>query len=208
MTCTRITLAWFCSLALIVGCAKTDDSTDHGASGAATQPAVGLSQPGQSGVAESPTTAPSASALRIGRSQQWFPAACLRLSSKNGKVTARLYSDDPREVLTGKATVNSYDLVMVLADISDPSDIARATWVDRSSSMDKQDTPYGIFLNNQKDILQPLDVTVRFQGQAPNVKVLLQGSFGLFHMGDKTPRPAPVLVDVMGILNATVPAGK
>lgn len=208
MTCRRITLACFCSLALIVGCAKTDDSTDQGASGAATQPAAGVSQPAQSGVAASPTTAPTASALTIGRSQQWFPPACLRLSSKDGKVIARLYSDDPREVLTGKATVNSYDLVMVLPDISDPADIAKAMWVSHSASMDRQDTPYGIFLNNQEDVLQPLEVTVHFQGQAPNVKVLLQGSFGLFHMADKTPHPAPVLVDVRGVLNASVPAAK
>gem|GEM_PF-1504492 len=208
MTYRRITLAHVCSLALIVGCAKTDDSGGKGANGAATQPAVGVSQPAQSGVAASPTTAPTASALTIGRSQQWFPPACLRLSTKDGKVIARLYSDDPREVLTGKATVNSYDLVMVLPDISDPADIAKATWVSHSASMDKQDTPYGIFLNNQEDILQPLDVTVRFQGRAPKVKVLLQGSFGLFHMADKTPHPAPVLVNVIGILNTTVPGAK
>jgi hypothetical protein len=205
MTCTRITLAYFCSLVLIVGCAKTDDS-DHGGNVPATQPAVGLNQTSQSAALESPTTAPTASMLVIDQSQQWFPPACLRLSSKDGKVVARLYSDDPREVLTGKATVNSYDLVMVLPDISDPADIAKTTWVNHSASMDKQDSPYGIFLDNQEDILQPLNVTVRFQGQAPHVKILIQGSFGLFHMAEKTPHPAPVLVNVFGLLSASVPA--
>jgi hypothetical protein len=205
MTCTRITLACFCSLALIVGCAKTDDS-DHGANAPTTQPVVALNQPSQSAALGSPTTAPTASMLVIDQSQQWFPPACLRLTAKDGKVTARLYSDDPRDVLTGKATVNSYDLVMVLPGISDPADIAKATWVNRSGSMEKQDSPYGIFLNNQEDVLQPLEVTVRFKGQAPHVEVSVKGSFALFHMADKTPHPAPVVVDVRGLLDSTVPA--
>jgi len=205
MTCRRITLAYFCSLALIVGCAKTDDS-NQGANVPATQPAVGLNQPSQAGIAASATIAPSASSLVIDRSQQWFPPACLRLTAKDGKVTARLYSDDPRDVLTGKATVNSYDLVMVLPEISDPADIAKATWVNRSGSMEKQDSPYGIFLNNQEDVLQPLEVTVRFKGRAPHVEVSVKGSFALFHVADKTPHPAPVVVDVSGLLDSSVPA--
>lgn len=61
------------------------------------------------------------------------------------EVVARLYSDDPKGVLTGKETVNSYDIMMVLPDISDPAEISKAAWIDHSSSMDKQDTPYGIF---------------------------------------------------------------
>lgn len=146
--------------------------------------------------------------LMVDRSQQWFPAACLRLTSKNGKVTARLYSDDPRDVLTGKATVNSFDLVMALPGISDPADIAKATWMNPSASMDRQNSPYGIFLNNQQDVLQPMEVTVRFQGVAPRVKVLVQGSFGLFHMTDRTPLPVPAVVNVSGVLDTTVSVGK
>jgi hypothetical protein len=192
-------LAGICSLALIVGCAKTDNSAGQSPGAPTTQQAVS-----QSGVAEAPTTLPSASVFTIDRSLQWFPPACLRLTAKDGKVIARLYSDDPRDVLTGAATVNSYDLVMVLPGISDPADIAHAVWVSRSASIEKQDSPYGIFLNNQEDVLQPMDVTVRFQGKAPNVKVLVQGSFGLFHEADRTPHPAPVMVNVVGLLNASV----
>ncbi|HEY1922129.1 MAG TPA: hypothetical protein VGG44_05135 [Tepidisphaeraceae bacterium] len=207
MTCRRITLGFFCSLALIVGCAKTDDSAAAG-NGAATQPAAGVNESQQAAAVESPATAPAASVLTIGQSQQSFPAACLRLTSKNGKVTARLYSDDPRDVLTGKTTVNSFDLVMTLPGISDPADIAKATWVNPSASMDRQDSPYGIFLNHQQDVLQPMEVTVKFQGVAPRVKVLLQGSFALFHIADKTPQAVPAVVNVFGVLDTTVSAGK
>ena len=83
--------------------------------------------------------------LTIDRSPQWFPPARLRLSAKDGTVIANLYSDDPRGVLTGDHSVNSYDILMVLPDISDPADLARTTWVNHSSSMERQDTPYGIF---------------------------------------------------------------
>ena len=92
--------------------------------------------------------------------------------------------------------------------ISDPADIAKATWMNPSASMDRQNSPYGIFLNNQQDVLQPMEVTVRFQGVAPRVKVLVQGSFGLFHMTDRTPLPVPAVVNVSGVLDTTVSVGK
>lgn len=207
MRFTRITLACLCGFTLIVGCAKSDDSTGDAANSPATQPAVGLNQTPQS-VTEFPATEPSASLLKINGAPQWFPPACLRLTAKAGKVTARLYSDDPRDVLTGKETVDSFDLMMVLPDISDPADIQKTEWVDRALSMEKQNTPYGIFLNSQHDVLQPFDVAVLFQGESPHVKVVVQGTFGLFHITDQTPHPAPVPVQVVGVLNATVPDAK
>jgi hypothetical protein len=207
MTCGRITLALFCSLALIVGCAKTDDASQSG-NGAATQPTAGLNQSAQTAAMETAATAPAASMLTVDRTQEWFPSACLRLDTKNGKVIARLYSDDPREVLTGKTTVNSFDLMMVLPGISDPADIGKATWVNPSASMDRENSPYGIFLNHQQDVLQPMEVTVRFEGAAPRVKVLVQGSFAMFHVGDRTPQAVPAVVNVFGVLDTTVSAGK
>jgi hypothetical protein len=206
MRFTRIALACVCGLTLIVGCAKSDDSPSQATNSPATQPAAGPNQSGA--VVESSTTQPAASMMIIDRAQQWFPPACLRLTSSGGKVIARLYSDDPRDVLVGKQTVNSFDLVMVLPDISDPSDVAKAVWVDHSASMKKRDALYGIFLNKQQDVLQPMDVTVRFQGEPPHVKVLVEGTFGLFHVSDQTPNPAPTPVRVVALLSATVPAGK
>jgi hypothetical protein len=70
--------------------------------------------------------------------------------------------------------------------------------------MEKQDTPYGIFLNGQQDVLQPLDVQVGFVGQAPRMNVIVQGKFSLFHISEQNPNPAPAVVGVMGILDAQV----
>jgi hypothetical protein len=93
---------------------------------------------------------------------------------------------------------------MVLPNISDPAEISTTVWIDHSSSMDKQDTPYGIFLNNQQDVLQPMNVTVGFQGQTQRIKVIVRGTFNLYHISEQTPNPAPTMVSVMGFLDARV----
>jgi hypothetical protein len=142
--------------------------------------------------------------IMIDRSQQWFPPAMLRISSDNGKVVVRLYSDDPKDVLTGKDTVNSYDLMMPLPDVADPANIDRKTWVCRSSSMEKQDSPYGIFLNNQQDVLQPASVQVYFEKSGDRMRTYVQGTFSRYHLSEQMPNPAPTLVSVAAILDAKV----
>ena len=158
----RITLACLCSFTVIVGCAKSDDLGGQAKNAAATQPSGNQS----AASVTVPATQPSASVLKINGVLQWFPPACLRLSDKDGRVIARLYSNDPRDVLIGKETVNSFDLMMALPDISDSADIQKTEWVNQTSSMDKRDTPYGIFLNSQHEVLQPSRVTILFQGRS------------------------------------------
>jgi hypothetical protein len=204
MKVSRIAFVCLCGLATLCGCAKTEDEPAQANSKAATQPtatALTLNT-------DSAEPAPTASMMMIDRAQQWFGPARLRLTTSNGKVIARLYSDDPKDVLSGKETVNSFDMKMQLDGIADPADIAKAVWINRSSSMDRQDTPYGIFLDNQHEILQPMNVTISFQGKSPRVKAIVQGTFGLFHISDQMPHPAPVPVSVVGILDATVVEGK
>jgi hypothetical protein len=203
MRLTHITPAIVCSLVLIVGCAKTEDEPQPAKNAPSTQPAA-IATPVATILASTAPAEPTASMMLINGAAQWFPPARLRLSSENGKVVARLYSDDPKDVLTGKETVNSYDIRMVLPDISDPADISKTAWIDRSSSMDKQDTPYGIFLNGQQDVLQPMNVAVRFEGQAPRINVVVRGTFSLYHISEQTPNPAPAMVSVVGLLDAKV----
>jgi hypothetical protein len=190
-------MAMICCLGIAAGCAKTDDGPPQ-ANSSSTKPSGNP----QSSDMNSP--AALASGLVIDNIQQWFPPARLRLTSKDGQVIARLYSDDPNGVWTGKQTVNSYDMVMALPNISDPNNISQAVWHSPSSSMEKQDTPYGIFLDNQHEILQPMYVTVAFHGNAPRVKVEIEGKFAQFKIVDQMPNPAPTIVDVKGELDATV----
>jgi len=204
MRLTRISPMIISSLLLIVGCAKTEDGPAQARTAPATQPAPADTAPQPASSAAVPMAEPTASMMMIDRAQQWFPPARLRISSSNGKVVARLYSDDPKDVLTGKDTVNSYDLKMTLPNISDPADISTTTWVSRSSSMEKQDSPYGIFLNNQQDVLQPTDVTVTFQKSGSRMLVMVRGTFSSFHISEQTPNPAPAPVSVAAILDASV----
>jgi hypothetical protein len=198
-----ITPACVCSFLLIVGCAKTEDAPQAAKSAPSTQPAAVANPPDMSASEMTPAE-PTASVMRIGAVAQWFPPARLRLTSSDGKVVARLYSDDPRGVLTGKDTVNSYDMKMVLPDISDPADVSGRVWAMGSQSMEMQDAKYGIFLNSQHDILQPMNVTVSFQGGAPRMNVIIRGTFSLFHISDQTPNPAPTMVSVDAFLDAKV----
>lgn len=186
----------------MAGCAKTEDEPAQANSKATTQPVTTDHQPAASASAE---PAPTASMLTVDHGQQWFPPAKLRMEKKDGTVVARLYSDDPKDVLMGKETVNSYDMLMVLNGISDPADISKAVWVDRSSSMEKQDHPrFGIFLDTQHEVLQPMNVTVSFAGNAPRVKAIVQGTFALFHTSEQMPDAAPEMVNVIGVLDAVV----
>jgi hypothetical protein len=205
MKVSGIAIICLCGLATLVGCAKFEDDSPQAKSKSTTQPAVT-----DSGTADaqpaSADFAPTASMLMINRAQQWFPPARLAVTSIDGKVVARLYTDDPKDVWKGKENVNCYDLQMVLSNIADPSDISKAVWVNQSSSMDRQDSPYGIFLDNQHDVLQPVNVMISFQGKSPRVQAIVQGKFALFHVTDQMPHPVPELVPVAGILDATVDA--
>jgi hypothetical protein len=94
-------------------------------------------------------------------------------------------------------------------NIGDPSVISNTVWVNRSSSMDRQDHPkVGIFLDTQQEVLQPMDVKVTFIGDGPRVKAVVQGTFALFHINDQMPNSAPDVVPVVGVLDATVVEGK
>jgi hypothetical protein len=180
-----------CYALLIVGCGQGSG----GSAAPATQPAA----------AAPATTEPAGSTLIIGDQPRVFGPAMLRLTTADGKVEARLYSNEPSGVLSGKETVDSYDFEMSLPDISDPAEISSAVWTAKSASSQREETPYGIFLNQQKDILQPMDVTVHFSGQAPNVRVIIDGMFWMYGAREEGTlvAPPPVMVRVIGSLEAT-----
>jgi hypothetical protein len=155
---------------------------------------------------EPAATQPSASFLFVDQREEWFPPAMLRLREQDGQVVARLYSDDPTDVLTGKQTVNSYDFQMPLPRISEASQIAKAIWIAHARSSDRVDTPYGIFLRDRQEVLQPMDATIRFRGASPKVWVLIQGTFWMFHTSEDASGYPPAMVQVRGALLASVPA--
>jgi hypothetical protein len=176
---------------LIVGCGQPPSATS--------------APPPQTPPPAAPTTAPQSSALLIDGQMKYFGPAFLRLTATDGKVEARLYSNEPAGVLSGQETVDSYDFDMVLPDISDPAQIDQAVWTAKSPSSQFEDSPYGIFLNQQKKILQPMDVNMQFVGQVPHIRVIVQGMFWLYRttQDSSLTSPPPEMVRVIGSLETT-----
>jgi len=197
MRLNAFTPTLLCSLLLIVGCAKTEDEPQAANTAPATQPAA---------VNPAPVAAvvePTASMMMVSdRGPQVFPPACLRLASTDGKVICRLYSDDPRSILTDNDSVNSYDMILPIPNISSPADLSGKSWTMSPGSMDKEDDKYGVFLNGEQDILQPMYVTFAFQQQGQRMMVSMWGTFNLFHPTDQNPNPAPKPVTVRAQLDA------
>jgi hypothetical protein len=203
--------------ALIVGCDRGENQPPPGPDAPATRPAIDIpattpANPGAMVAAakDAATSQPALSVLVIENHAQIFASAMLRLSKADGHVVARLYSDDPRSALSENVAPDSYDFEMSLTDITDPADISKSVWTYASPDSDRQESPYGIFLDNQQTVLQPMNVTAKFlsDGQAggdgQHVEVVLQGTFRLFRT-DEVPAPPPMIVHVVGSVLATVP---
>jgi hypothetical protein len=188
----RLLLLPGCLAVFILGCGEPPSASPV----PATQPAA---------QAAPPSTAPLASSLLIDGQTDLFGPAMLRLTKTDNKIEARLYSNEPTGVLSGKETVDSYDFDMILPDISDPSQIGQAIWTFKSPSSQQEDSPYGIFLNQQKKVLQPMDVSVQFSGQAPDVRVIIQGMFWMFptNQDSSLGAPVPTMVRVIGSLETS-----
>jgi len=188
--------------ALIDGCER------QGPTGAtpASQP-VAVNAP-QTEPATQP--APLAS-LMVGNKQFWFPPALLRLTVVDGKVNARLTTDDPKEALDPNYQGNSFDLEM--PDIADETvweQTNQGSWSyeSQSSAAQSDDSPHGIFLQGQAKRLYPKTARVDFSAQGSSVTVSVRGEFLMYDNATRGDQPfaLPQMVMVQGSMVATVPA--
>ena len=134
---------------------------------------------------------PVSSIMHIGGQPTVFPPARLRIESDGQRLVALLFSDDPRDALKDNYTGNSYYLRMPL-DVSELEELGSATWqFAASSSADREDTPYGIYIGGRKAQLTPFQVMGRFSVDEPTgaTHVMLSGQFKLV---DETTRRGPV----------------
>jgi hypothetical protein len=142
-----------------------------------------------------PATLPSAFMIIKGQRVD-FPPAKLRVSSSDGKVIALLFSDDPKDAISDQYTGHSFYLEMEL-DVAEPKDYLSAAWHFSADSHDRQDTPYGIFLDGHRRQLQPTDVRVKFEPSpfgSDVTTVWLKGTFLEINIQDPgtPPREAEV----------------
>jgi hypothetical protein len=131
-----------------------------------------------------PATLPAAtqvvkkiSQMQIGRLVAEFPEARLIIHKNGEKLTAFLVSNDPPEVLNPNYQGNRYSFEMTLDSITDFKDIAQADFVYKAASQEIGDSPNGIFLNGDRQHLQPYDIRVVFSTQGDHLIADLRGTF-------------------------------
>jgi hypothetical protein len=131
-----------------------------------------------------------------------FPAARLVAVQEEPTIELLLVSDDPAKALAPGYKGHRYYLTLRLPDISDLSQLRNADIMEKAQSMERADSPEGIFLNGDQFVLQPYEWTVGFSGNGPDALTLsVQGKFLLFsNTGRIAPGEGPRLVMVHGTL--------
>ena len=147
-------------------------------------------------------TRPASSYLAVDGRPAQFPPARLRLTRNDDGVRALLYSDDPKNAVSPDYRGNSFyfDVPLRIADVRD---VAGAEYFYKAKSSEAEDdSPNGIFLNGMRTHLQPQDVVIRFDGEAPRVVAKLTGRFLVVHTNEH-PTPGQFAA-VTGTLFTTV----
>jgi hypothetical protein len=135
-----------------------------------------------------------------------FPAAKLRVDEADGKVVVRLFSDDPKGAALDPNYVGNSFYLQLDAEPDDAKDLNGVALKYQQPTHERDDTPYGIFLEGRRWVLQPADITVAFSGTKSPLDVQLNGKFLLFDSSDETAKPKTA--EVTAKLSAAVQAKK
>jgi hypothetical protein len=213
MKCTR----WLPAVAMTAALAVGGAACDHRVREAqAPRPAPATTDPAQAATAAAPTepaqvaaeavpaapeTEPAAapqpvlSFLMIDGLGAQFPPTKLLLHADGGKVRAELFSDLPKSALAHYEGNELY-LEMDLDGGEGPQKVDGAAWRFKATNSEKADSPNGIFLNGQRQHLQPSDVLIRFERQGEQFTAHVMGQFRAFQSG--TPEALAPFVGVRG----------
>ncbi len=180
-------------LAAVIGCDRGQPKNQP------TQATTVRTEESVDTTAMAPTSRPTTSRMTISDRDYVFPAARLLLEQAEPTLVVLLFSDDARATLASDYKGNRYHLQFRL-DISDPAKLFNTDCVIKAASMERLDTPDGIFLEGDRHQLQPHDVHVQFSRAGRDVQVEIQGTFIMF--GGRDEKAAPVLVPVQGVFQA------
>ncbi|MGB7158901.1 MAG: hypothetical protein WBD40_12585 [Tepidisphaeraceae bacterium] len=185
--------------ALLGGCDRADQDTP-GNTG--TRPTTNSTYDGDDVPTTSPTTTTSPattqaaeSLINIDGNLVLFPPARVRFDEADGKLVARLFSDDPKgAALDANYDGNSFYLQIEL-DAADPKELNGMAMNYRAPSSERDDSPYGIFLEGRRWVLQPAEVRVAFEGSGTtSIEVQLNGTFLIFDSENETAKPKRAIV--------------
>jgi hypothetical protein len=201
----------------LAGCDRDDAPAAGGGGTTTSSPAIKINGGVPATASTTTTTSPSTtraaeSMMTIDGTMVLFPAARLRVDEADGKVFARLFSDDPKgAALDPKYVGNSFYLQLEMdgeeaKDVKGAADLNGVELKYQSPTRERDDTHYGIFLEGRRWVLQPADVTVTFAGAASPLDVQLSGKFLLFDSNDETVKPRTA--EVTAKLSAAMQAKK
>jgi hypothetical protein len=165
----------------------------------ATTPAVEVALPTAGG--SSPTSKPLAatrpaakpsSQMTINNVLVPFPEAKLLLRKEGDKLTAFLVSNDPPEVIAPTYQGNRYYFEMSLDAVDDIKNLTDAEFRYKAPTAESQDTPNGIFLDGDRQHLEPYDIQVTFDRDGDRVVADIRGQFIYFPKGTVNGQWVPV----------------
>ena len=91
-----------------------------------------------------------------------FPEAKLLVRKEGDKLNAFLVSNDPPEVINPTYQGNRYYFGMALDAVDDVKNLADAEFRYKAPTAESQETPNGIFLDGNRQHLEPYDIQVTF----------------------------------------------
>lgn len=121
-----------------------------------------------------------------------FPDAKLLVRKEGDKLSACLVSNDPPEVLSPNYQGNRYYFEMTLDAVDDIKNLADAEFRYKAPTAETQDTPNGIFLDGDRQHLEPYDIQVTFDKDGDRVIADIRGQFIYFPKASAVGQWVPV----------------
>lgn len=186
-----------CAVGLLAGCDRSagDSAAPQPAMSAtvpttypATQASIQLnsaSQPASQPLVETP--AATRAVLMIDGRQVEFPPARIILDKKGTRLSARMFSDDPKDALDADYAGNSFYFEMALE--ADPEQPGMWLWRYKSQGAEPAESPNGVYLRGLKTHLQPFDVLVEVDQSSPKravVRIIPPSQFRSYDKGATT----------------------
>ena len=145
---------------------------------------------------------PALSFLMIDGLGAQFPATKMTLhEGDGGRIRAELFSDLPKSALAHYEGNELY-LEIDLDGTATAGKVDGASWRFKSTSSDKAESGNGIFLNGERQHLQPSDVLIKFERQGDQLMALVMGQFRAYQSG--TPDALAPFVGVRGAVPVEV----
>ena len=188
-----------CVLGLWAGCEKADASKKAIVLNPTTRQAPpapartsAASQPAKPAATQAANQKPQ-SFMMINGVWVDFNEAKLILKREDNRVHAFLSSNDGAEVLKPDYQGNRYYFEMALDTLDDPKNLTLAEYRYKAASAEPVDSPNGVFIDGDRQHLQPYDIEVTFDRDGDKIVAQIRGQFLYFPKGETQGQWIPVM---------------